>query len=144
MFGTKGLNTDAEFLAVVKAAGPDDATANTIPALYPDIPAIGIPGTLKRRPQANTTYGYQWKRAAAYGGDLVQHAPRRLVSQSWAAQNVSVWTYHFNVWVNGLDAETGVTHFQEVVFVFDNTNGLGYETAVAVNPLRTSRSLSCS
>lgn len=48
---------------------------------------------------------------------------------------MSVWTYHFNVWVNGLDAETGVTHFQEVVFVFDNTNGLGYETAVAVNPL---------
>jgi cholinesterase len=103
--------------------------------LYPDIPAIGIPGTLKGRPQANTPYGYQWKRAAAYGGDLAQHAPRRLVSQSWAAQNVSVWTYHFNVWVSGLDAETGVTHFQEVVFVFDNTNGLGYETAVAVNPL---------
>jgi hypothetical protein len=54
MFGAKGVNTDAEFLAVVKAAGPDDATANTIAALYPDIPAIGIPGTLGGRPQANT------------------------------------------------------------------------------------------
>jgi carboxylesterase type B len=43
MFGTKSVDRDAEFLAVVKSAGPDNATADTIAALYPDIPAVSIP-----------------------------------------------------------------------------------------------------
>lgn len=135
MFGKMGVNTDAEFLADVKSAGPDDATASIIEALYPDIPEIGIPATENGRPPNGTSFGFEWKRAAAYGGDLTIHANRRFVAQTWAAQNVTAWSYHFNVFGNGISSEIGATHFQEVVFVFDNTNGLGYETVVAVNPL---------
>lgn len=135
MLGTKGINTDDQFLAMVMSAGPGNATAQTIAALYPDIPDIGIPGTLKGRPPPEFSYlGSQWKRSAAYGGDLAQHASRRLIIQSWARHNVSSYSYLFNVFPAGLDATTGVTHFQEVAFMMHNVHGYGYENAVASNP----------
>lgn len=136
MFATAGINTTAEFLADVVDAGFSNETAAIIAVLYPDIPAIGIPTTLHGRPTGSDAYlGYQWKRSAAFSGDLVQHAPRRLISQTYARYNVSSWSYVFNVLVHGMSpAADGATHFQEVAFVFDNTQGLGYETVVAENP----------
>ncbi|OAP65368.1 hypothetical protein AYL99_01340 [Fonsecaea erecta] len=134
-FATKGINTTEEFLAGVMKDGPDNATATTIAALYPDIPAIGIPATLSGRPPpSNASLGVQWKREAAYIGDLRQHAPRRLISQIYAANNVSSWSYHFNVLVNGQPPAIGATHFQEVAFVFHNIEGMGYNNSVAEDP----------
>ncbi|KAK5446502.1 hypothetical protein LTS15_009841 [Exophiala xenobiotica] len=136
-FGAKGINTTQQFLASVLTLGPGPnmSIAETIAALYPDIPAIGIPATLPGRPTgALASLGYQYKRASAYGGDLAMHAPRRLASQSWAAQNVSNWSYHFNVVPNGTPPSAGATHFQEVAFVFDNILGQGYNNSVAVDP----------
>jgi triacylglycerol lipase len=134
-FAPKGINTTEQFLASVMSAGPDNATTATIAALYPDIPAIGIPATLSGRPAPNNaSLGVQWKRAAAYVGDLRQHGPRRLISQVYANNNISSWSYHFNVLVNGKPPAIGATHFQEVAFVFHNLEGLGYENAVAVDP----------
>jgi hypothetical protein len=57
MFGTKGVDNDSESLAVVRAAGPSDATANTIAALYPDIRVTGIPAVLQGLPPSNTSHG---------------------------------------------------------------------------------------
>ena len=143
-FGARGINTTQEFISNVMGGpfttdrnpgSPDYATALTIAAVYPDIPEIGIPATLKGRPpSANLSYGYQWKRAAAYGGDLIMHAPRRLTSQMWATYNQTMFSYHFNVLVNGVSPIVGSVHFQEVAFVFNNIQGVGYENAVAVNP----------
>ncbi|EXJ73619.1 triacylglycerol lipase [Cladophialophora psammophila CBS 110553] len=134
-FATKGINTTEEFLADVMKAGPDNATAATIAALYPDIPAIGIPATLSGRPPpSNASLGSQWKCESAYIGDLRQHAPRRLISQVYATNNVSSWSYHFNVLVNGQPPAIGATHFQEVAFVFHNTKGVGYHNSVAEDP----------
>ncbi|KAH8667110.1 carboxylesterase family protein [Xylariales sp. PMI_506] len=135
-FGVAGINTTEQFLAMVQTRVSDNRTAETLAALYPDIPEIGIPATLHGRPPPSLvpTFGLQWKRSAAYGGDLYMQAGRRLTSQSWAAYNVSSWSYHFDVVVNGLPSIIGSTHFQEVAFVFNNVNGLGYENAVAVNP----------
>lgn len=136
-FGIRGINTTELFITRVMAAGPDNATAQTIAALYPDIPAIGIPATLiGRPPPSNASLGVQWKRSAAYYGDLTQHAPRRLISQTWAKNNLTSWSYNFNVRVNGVGPEIGSTHFQEVAFVFHNTGGLGYQNAVAQNPFQ--------
>lgn len=135
MFATKGINTTQQFLAGVMKGGPDNATAATIAALYPDIPAIGIPATLSNRPPPpQASLGVQWKRECAYVGDLKMHAPRRFISQIWASHNLSSWSYHFNVLVNGLSSAIGATHFQEVAFVFHNLQGLGYNTSVAVDP----------
>lgn len=134
-FGVRGINTTEQFLASVMARGVDNTTAQTIAALYPDIPAIGLPATLVGRPSGIfASLGSQWKRSAAYNGDLLMHAPRRLASHSWAKNNVTSFSYNFNVRVNKVPPEFGSTHFVEVSFVFDNTDGVGYQNAVAVNP----------
>jgi triacylglycerol lipase len=136
MLATQGINTTAQFLADVLDAGFSNETAHTIAILYPDIPAIGIPSTLHGRPTGSDAYlGSQWKRSAAFTGDLIQHAPRRTISQTYARYNVSSWSYVFDVLVHGMSpVADGATHFQEVAFVFDNTQGLGYETVVAEDP----------
>ncbi|KAJ5619009.1 triacylglycerol lipase [Penicillium lagena] len=133
-FGT--INTTAQFRDMVQTWGPNDTVIDTIDALYPDIPAIGIPATLDGRPPPNLQgeYGYQWKRDCAFVGDIQMHALRRTTTQMWAKYDVPAYSYHFNVLVNGQPPEMGATHFQEVAFVFHNIHGLGYETAVAVNP----------
>lgn len=42
MLGTKGINTTEKFIAIVMSAGPDNATAQTIAALYPDISRLAF------------------------------------------------------------------------------------------------------
>jgi triacylglycerol lipase len=62
------------------------------------------------------------------------HASRRLTNQAWAAQNITSYAYLFNVLVNGMPNTSGSTHFQEVAFMLDNTNGLGYPQNNLPNP----------
>jgi carboxylesterase type B len=134
-FGAKGINTTAQFLAVVESGGPNATVAQTFALLYPDIPGVGVPGTLDGRPTGVwAALGHQYKRASAYGGDLAMQAARRMTSQAYAAENVTNWSYHFNIVPNGVPPEIGACHFQEVSFVFDNTNGMGYNNSVAVDP----------
>lgn len=135
-FGTKGINTTTDFVNELLANTPtlDNATINSILTLYPDDPALGIPSTLDGRPSPSSGYGAQWKREAAWAGDLKMQAGRRLAARSWAEQGVPAWTYHFDVLVNGAKVEEGAGHFREVAFVFDDTIGLGYENAVSENP----------
>ncbi|ROW17618.1 hypothetical protein VPNG_00819 [Cytospora leucostoma] len=130
-WATKNLNTTEDFLSqVVKdSPGVDNETLNTIAVLYPDIPAIGIPATLKGRPSADSGYGLQWKRAASYTGDLAIHAARRLAAQCWAQYNTTLYSYHWNVLVNGQSAEKGAGHWKEIAFVFDDITGLGYNSS---------------
>ncbi|CZT06846.1 related to triacylglycerol lipase V precursor [Rhynchosporium graminicola] len=134
-FAPKGINTTEQFLALVQSAGPDNATALTIAALYPDIPEIGIPGTLVGRPPASqAALGVQWKRASSYVGDLRQHASRRLMAQKWAEYNATAYSYHFNVFTAGFSPAMGSGHFVEVAFAFNNIEGQGYRNVVATNP----------
>jgi carboxylesterase type B len=135
-FGVRGINTTKEFLAILTAQGIDNATAATIAAVYPDIPEIGIPPTLQGRPPASLAFGSQFKRAAAYGGDWIMHAPRRLTNQMWAQYNTTSYSYVFDTIPNGLDGTVGATHFQEIAFVFHNLEGVGYQNAVAVPPFK--------
>lgn len=136
LYGTKGINTTEQFAKVVKSGGLNDSVVADIEALYPDDPAVGLPATFEGRPEGiYASYGEQWKRIVAFRGDAAQHAARRLTTQSWAEHNVPVWSYHWNVLVKGIAPPLGVTHFQEVVFVFNNVDGQGYDTAVATNPL---------
>ena len=136
-FGVRGINTTDQFLAAVRQRGADNATATTIATLYPDDPDVGVPSTLVGRPPpSQASLGYQWKRSAAFVGDMVMHAPRRFTSQIWAANNLSAYAYYFDVLVHGLPPTVGSTHFQEVAFVFDNTGGRGYMNAVAQNPFQ--------
>jgi carboxylesterase type B len=133
-FGAKGINTTEEFLNVVTSGGVDDATAAVIAVVYPNIPEIGIPNTFIGTPPASQEFGLQFKRAAAYAGDHIMQAPRRLTSQSWAKYNTTAYTYVFDILPNGVNADIGATHFQEVSFVFHNIAGNGYNNVVAVPP----------
>ncbi|OKL59938.1 hypothetical protein UA08_04862 [Talaromyces atroroseus] len=135
-FGIQGINTTEEFRASLSENTPmlTEEAIDKVAELYPDIPELGIPSTLHSRPPPASPYGRQWKRSAAYGGDLRMHTGRRITSQAWAKYGVPAYTYQFDVLVNGKNEYIGSTHFQEVAFVFDNTNGYGYENAVAVDP----------
>lgn len=134
-FAQRGVNTTEEFLAAISKTGVDRTTAEEIAALYPDDPAQGIPATLEGRPTGEYAFlGQQWKRAAAYQGDVSMHAPRRFVAETWAKNGLTAYSYHWNVLVNGIAAPFGAGHFQEVAFVFNNVNGEGYDTAITVNP----------
>ncbi|KAG9830566.1 alpha/beta-hydrolase, partial [Aureobasidium melanogenum] len=72
-------------------------------------------------------FGPYYRASAAYFGDEVFIANRRKTCETWAANNVSAYSYRFNAIPTGSEF---VAHFQEVAFVFNNLNGLGY----AINP----------
>ncbi|KAG7378033.1 hypothetical protein PHYPSEUDO_010618 [Phytophthora pseudosyringae] len=133
-FGATGIDTTEEFVAYVESIAESAEDAAALADLYPDIPEIGIPGTLHGRPGNDTPYGAMYKRVAAYAGDKSMHAPRRFTSQTWAANNVTSYSYVFNVLVNGFSPYIGATHFQEVAFVFYNLEGNGYTNAVSADP----------
>ncbi|KAH7304798.1 Alpha/Beta hydrolase protein [Stachybotrys elegans] len=131
-YGRQGINTDAEFQAWLSSLGLNTQQISDIEAIYPDNPLLGIPAFLIGRPPT-VPYGAQFKRAAAFAGDYQQHAGRRLLAESYAAAGLPVFSYLWNVHVNGLPIVFGATHFQEVAFVFNNVNGDGY----AINPFAT-------
>lgn len=134
-FGQKGINTTEQWDSYLRAQGANNVTIEVLSALYPDIPRVGLPATLDGRPTGDEAdLGYMYKRAVAFGGDRAQHGPRRYWARKWAEANQTVYSYHFNVLVNGMMPSDGAKHFQEVVFVFDNTDAVGYKTAVAVDP----------
>jgi carboxylesterase type B len=127
VFTSRGIDTTADFTAELLRYGVTPAIAGDIEIVYPDIPSISIPATFKGRPPAKTP-GLQFKRAAAFAGDAWFHASLRFVCRIWDKFDVPAYSYHFNVLVNGVPPLLGSTHFQEVAFVFDNTEGLGYYT----------------
>ncbi|KAG3152134.1 hypothetical protein PI126_g10652 [Phytophthora idaei] len=133
-FGKTGIDTNEEFFQYLVTMGYSQNEANMLLDLYPDIPAIGIPGTLHGRPGNDTSYGYMYKRVSAYAGDSTMHAPRRFVSEIWAKNNVTSYSYLFNVLTAGISQYIGVTHFTEVAFVFYNLLGDGYNNSVATDP----------
>ncbi|KAG7388900.1 hypothetical protein PHYBOEH_007663 [Phytophthora boehmeriae] len=136
-FGATGatVNTTEEFVSfLIDSMGETEETAAILTKVYPDIPAIGIPGTLHGRPTADSGYGLMYKRAAAYGGDVIMHAPRRYLSEIWAANNLTSYSYVFDVLTAGNNQFIGATHFTEVAFVFYNLDGNGYNNSVATDP----------
>ncbi|KAH9835521.1 Type-B carboxylesterase lipase family [Teratosphaeria destructans] len=106
---------------------------------YPETPAYYIPPV--DEVPANATFpaslgdSDQHRRSAAYFGDVIMIANRRGTVETWAANGVPAYSYRFNTIPAGIAWDVGVTHFQEVAFVFDNTQGLGYNAAHdTINP----------
>lgn len=128
-FAVPGINTTEQFKEVISNWGLDNATTDTLAALYPDIPEIGIPATMTGAPPAG--YGAMYKRVAAFQGDVNIHAARRLASQIWRQYNVPAYSYLFDVINNGPDV--GANHGSEIPYVFNDVNGVGYDDSH--NPL---------
>jgi cholinesterase len=56
------------------------------------------------------------------------HANRRKQCEAWAANSLPAYCYRFNVHANDDPYIDGVQHFEEVSFVFYNTQNLGYHS----------------
>ncbi|KAE9976002.1 hypothetical protein BLS_002318 [Venturia inaequalis] len=63
---------------------------------------------------------------ASYYGDAIFIAARRLTCATWASHNITAYCYRFNAITANVNSVVAVTHFQEVAFVFGNTQGVGY------------------
>lgn len=135
-FAPRGINTDDQFFGFVRSLGANETTLHEIAKLYPDDPELGLPATLSGRPEASP-WGLQWKRLVAFYGDVLFHSGRRLMAEAYAKAGVPVFSYRFDVLVNGAQPEQGSSHFKEVAFVFHNTRGDGYDLpGNAPNPFR--------
>ncbi|KAL5115743.1 hypothetical protein ACEQ8H_006351 [Pleosporales sp. CAS-2024a] len=130
-FSPSPVDSTAAFEAYLEASQPGRMTPNLTAALlaaYPDDPAVNVLASLgDARP--GPPFGAQFRRSASYFGDAVFIAPRRKTCETWAAAGLDAYCYRFNAVPAGLAAAMGVTHFQEVAWVFDNVLGVGYRPA---------------
>ncbi|KAL1649029.1 hypothetical protein SLS61_006552 [Didymella pomorum] len=133
-FSPSPVNTTEDlfnFMTMGQNAIPADL-ANQLLEAYPDDPSVNVVANLgSARP--GPPFGAQFRRSASYFGDSVFIALRRLTCQTWAAAGVPAYCYRFNAIPAGIPPVIGVTHFQEVSFVFLNLMGVGY-APVAVPP----------
>jgi triacylglycerol lipase len=54
------------------------------------------------------------------------HAPSEPITQIWAENNLTSYSYRFDVVPNGVSYSFGADHLQEVAFVRNNVEGAGY------------------
>ncbi|KAF2086318.1 alpha/beta-hydrolase [Saccharata proteae CBS 121410] len=139
---------------VISGANSDEGTAFTddginnstqllnaillLDAGYPDVPKLGIPGSPPLGPlpddyRPGGDLGIQYRRSAALYGDYQMVGNRRLTCETWAAEGLDAFCYRFNAIPATSDQDKGITHFDEVAWVFNNVNGVGYEP-VAIPP----------
>ncbi|EFQ31418.1 carboxylesterase [Colletotrichum graminicola M1.001] len=129
-YSKQGINTTEEFETwLASSFKVNTIQIDAISELYVDDPNVGIPAPYPGRPSGELApFGSQWKRVAAVAGDYQQHSGRRLLARSYAGAGLPVYSYMWDVYVNGIEPIYGATHFQEVAFVFNNVRGLGYAT----------------
>jgi carboxylesterase type B len=138
-FGPANITSDALFLYEATNASAGHSTvppqfSSELLAAYPVEPAYFIP-TVERAGPANNTAQAQQRRSNAYFGDVVMIANRRGAMEAWTKYGVPAYSYRFDTAPNPIPLNYGVPHFQEVAFVFDNTQGLGYDALHGtVNP----------
>ncbi|KAG3015603.1 hypothetical protein PC121_g3012 [Phytophthora cactorum] len=128
-FGAGGgtVNTTEEFVSfLIDTMAETDETVAILTEAYPDIPAVGIPGTLHGRPAADSGY------TSALPRTVVMRSCTPLMSEIWAANDLP--SYSFNVLTAGNNEYVGATHFTEVAFLFYNLLGDGYNNSVATDP----------
>jgi carboxylesterase type B len=132
-FSPTGVDTDGDFYGDV---ANDTAHAYLSPHFtslaleaYPNTPEYFIPPIEELGNMSYpTSYGAQYRRSSAYWGDVTFIAERRGTCQAWANYGVDAFCYRFNTIANDSSSLLGATHFAEVAFVFDNTQGLGYRS----------------
>ncbi|RDW56727.1 hypothetical protein BP6252_14002 [Coleophoma cylindrospora] len=134
-FSPIGVNSSEIFISNLEADMPA-ASASVMAEAYPATITYGaVPTGLPASWVPPAAYGSNWRRSAEYTGDMFFIANRRLTCETWSKNNVSAFCFRFNTVPNGISAATGVTHFQEIAFVFNNKNGLGYPP-VAEDPFQ--------
>ena len=132
------MNTDSDFTAYIESVrfGTANSSAlDTQSVLYPKIPAIGTPAKLHGRPAAvQGGLSLQFKRVSSIIGDALMHAPRKYINQVWGENNLTRYSYRFNVVPNGVFYSAGADYFEEVAFVINNVEREGYVQKGGIDP----------
>ncbi|GAA5950607.1 hypothetical protein JCM3765_000548 [Sporobolomyces pararoseus] len=117
-FGLRGINTTDELVdsLVHNFVALSRNSTEELVSLYSEEPAEGCPyntgdGVLPS--------GLQDKRSLAIGGDIQMTAPRRNLAEH-AARYSPVYSYRFDTVPENATILTGISHFQEVAYVFSN------------------------
>ncbi|KAE8418083.1 Alpha/Beta hydrolase protein [Aspergillus pseudocaelatus] len=137
MFGP--VNTPTDLRAVITGFGAGKYLANdTLDAIvdgYLQLPIREVRadlGTVLISPSSK--YGSMYGYSTFYIGDYLVNAPKRYSTQMWAAYGIPVYSYLFAAVPNSLSPRVlGAAHFQEVAFVFRNSDGVGFTSP----PLRS-------
>ncbi|KAK3319621.1 triacylglycerol lipase [Cercophora scortea] len=98
------------------------------PSTCPDAPDGNCTNFVSPRTTGmNPTY----LRASTFAGDAIFIAPRRQTCEALARHGMPAYCYRFDTIPAGQQAPT---HFHEAAFVFDNTEGIGYNLPVHPKP----------
>ncbi|KPI37883.1 Lipase 1 [Cyphellophora attinorum] len=118
-FSPRGISTTEQWEAYLRSGGAANDTIETISALYPDIPSLGLPATYPDRPKGTdaATYGTQWKRVMAFAGDRAMQAPRRSWVRAWTEAGATAYSYRFNTVTGDRPAAQGAGHSVEMPFL---------------------------
>lgn len=121
------VNTDADMREALAAAissqktgKSSDEVVDEIMYLYPNIQSVGIPSVERWSHiiQPGDSYaekmGAQYRRTAAFCGDLKMQWARRRANIAWHKHGLPTWAYRFDVVPNGIDRFVGASHFKEV------------------------------
>ncbi|EXL65345.1 hypothetical protein FOPG_18421 [Fusarium oxysporum f. sp. conglutinans race 2 54008] len=132
-YGRLPVNTDEDFKSFIGTAwggGPiEDHMYREFNALYQreiDNPSpVGL-GTVAA--DAGAESGTQYGKATLWMGDMMFTAGRRLTNKVWAKGGVPSYSYFFDTVPTNIDAKIlGAAHFQEIPYMFDNTQGVGWD-----------------
>ena len=126
-FSPQGVNTTQDLENFLEASYdlPTQFLDDLI-AAYPNEEGYLVPVELPASYVPGAPYGARYRTSAAIYGDLVFIAPRRRTVETWARFGVPAYSYRFNAIPAGIPQDVGVTHFQDVSFVFYNLEGVGY------------------
>lgn len=125
-FSISGVNTEKDLfnsLLSWRSYSLSPPTIRKLLELYPNDPCNEPPFDVKNC----TVYpkkGQQWRRSAAIGGDMVMISGRRRMCELYTAAGQPVFSYRFDSRLWNKTAETGVQHFDNVAFSFQNISGL--------------------
>ncbi|GAA6030806.1 hypothetical protein JCM8097_008885 [Rhodosporidiobolus ruineniae] len=115
-FGSDNLTTTADLAASLLSSFPglSNSSIEKLFELYSDDPSEGCPYNTG---DTVLSTGLQDKRSNAIVGDLRFHAGRRELAELMS-KSVPVYSYHFDQATQNATVEMGVTHFDEVDYVF--------------------------
>lgn len=65
-------------------------------------------------------YGLGFRRTASIVGDVMFISQKRHAAENWVSKNLTVYTYRWNLFLNGTAEQLGGAHAQELRWNFDN------------------------
>ena len=106
-FGPQGVNNTKDFIEFVTSSDEGAYIGKQfVPGLldaYPNVPSYWIPPVAEvGKVTYPAPYGKEYRRSAAYFGDVVMIANRRGACETWAANGLPAYCYRFNsTYING-------------------------------------------